>query len=265
MDARHAGLLALAAFLPLSAPAASAGPPPTSGLRSARGALPDPDLLDGSKLPPERRSDYGMLGEFDLPGDDAKGDKVGGQPDPAGRPQNKAAQMDQPEAKDQKSAEAGGAQDQKKAADKEDSAAAGGGQDQSAKNASGGGAAVSAGSTGQGGGGGSSPGGVSVAIGATGGQNDPNAKAEGLQVAALTGAPQGGGGDVTAKPAAIALGDSTMQIKPYPSSKEVVGSQAQVAGNTQQMESAIGGRGGAGASSGRGGGVEKGEAMPKGL
>src|SRR4051812_14860188 len=46
--------------------------------RGAKGPLPDPALLDGSALEAEKRPDYGMLGEFEMPGDEnAKGDRVG--------------------------------------------------------------------------------------------------------------------------------------------------------------------------------------------
>ncbi|OHE89350.1 MAG: hypothetical protein A3G75_06715 [Verrucomicrobia bacterium RIFCSPLOWO2_12_FULL_64_8] len=45
---------------------------------SAKKALPDPDLFDGSKHPPEKQPEYGMLGEFELPGDEQQSDRVGG-------------------------------------------------------------------------------------------------------------------------------------------------------------------------------------------
>jgi hypothetical protein len=47
---------------------------------TAKGPLPDPVLLDGSALEAEKRPEYGMLGEFEMAGDEnAKSDKVGGQ------------------------------------------------------------------------------------------------------------------------------------------------------------------------------------------
>ena len=38
--------------------------------RSISKALPDPALLDGSKLAPDKYPDYGMIGDFEMPGDD---------------------------------------------------------------------------------------------------------------------------------------------------------------------------------------------------
>ncbi|MEO7412093.1 MAG: hypothetical protein ABIZ81_01945 [Opitutaceae bacterium] len=52
--------------------------PRTSAQRAAKGPLPDPVLLDGSKFEAEKRPEYGMLGEFEMPGDEnAKSDRVG--------------------------------------------------------------------------------------------------------------------------------------------------------------------------------------------
>jgi len=49
----------------------------------AKGPLPDPALLDGSTQPAEKHPDSGMLGQFEIPGDEnAKGGKVGGQQNP---------------------------------------------------------------------------------------------------------------------------------------------------------------------------------------
>src|ERR1700753_2836753 len=57
---------------------------PTATVRpGAKGPLPDPVLLDGSNQPAEKKPDYGMLGEFEIPGDEnSKSGKVGGQQDP---------------------------------------------------------------------------------------------------------------------------------------------------------------------------------------
>src|SRR5437868_4981657 len=52
---------------------------------SGKGPLPDPALLDGSTLPAEKKSEQGMIGDFELPGDDnARTGKVGGQQSPNG-------------------------------------------------------------------------------------------------------------------------------------------------------------------------------------
>ena len=38
--------------------------------RTLRMILPDPALLDGSKLAPDKYPEYGMIGEFEMPGDE---------------------------------------------------------------------------------------------------------------------------------------------------------------------------------------------------
>ena len=57
----------------------SARDPRTPAQRAAKGPLPDPVLLDGSKMAAEKRPEYGMLGEFEMAGDEkAETDRVGG-------------------------------------------------------------------------------------------------------------------------------------------------------------------------------------------
>src|SRR6187402_2942748 len=57
---------------PQRTPAAKSG--------SSRGVLPDPALLDGASQPVEKKSEYGMIGDFELPGDEnVRSGKVGGQ------------------------------------------------------------------------------------------------------------------------------------------------------------------------------------------
>lgn len=243
-------LMAVPVWAQTSRDAARPSPVPSSQKtdatrRSAKGPLPDPVLLDGSAQQPEKRPDYGMLGQFEIPGDDnAKpGGKVGGQQSqtPAGQP-------------------SGGAQD---------AAAAQGGGGAAGATAQGGGGA----------GGAQTPGGQQGNPGALAGagapiQNDPNAKADGLQVAGLSGDPsesgggQGGamagagGGDVQ-KPQQVALGDPTMRIKPAGNAPPgVVG--AVTAGSTQQMESKVSNVGGGGSRDGKNS-SEKGRVMPAGL
>src|SRR5581483_2066106 len=72
---------------PAAATATSrSGAPSRSAL--GKGPLPDPVLLDGSAQPAEKKPEHGMLGEFELPGDDnATGGKVGGQQMPPGQQQ----------------------------------------------------------------------------------------------------------------------------------------------------------------------------------
>jgi len=75
------------AFSPLLAADAggTARPGSPRGAAGARGVLPDPALLDGSAHAPEKRPVIGMIGDFELPGDDqARADKVGGASQPPG-------------------------------------------------------------------------------------------------------------------------------------------------------------------------------------
>ncbi|MGH7945940.1 MAG: hypothetical protein ACREF9_13155, partial [Opitutaceae bacterium] len=54
-------------------------PRPSTSKSGARGPLPDPVILDGSTHAPEKKSEYGMIGDFELPGDEnAPKGKVGG-------------------------------------------------------------------------------------------------------------------------------------------------------------------------------------------
>lgn len=244
--------LLLAAQLPAqdSRSTAASSPPASAQKNSsrpgARGPLPDPALLDGSTQQPEKKSEYGMLGDFEIPGDEnSKSDKVGGQQQPPGSPP------------------AGGGQ----------------GDPKMAQGSQGGGMPPGAMPQGAGGAGGQPqsgqqpPKGGASSGGPGGGQNDPNAKAEGIQVAELKtdeaagAAGQGGGAPDanTQKPQQVAIGDPTMQIKPAANAPGIVGAQT-TAGTTQQMEKAVGGgagRGPSGDNSNRG--VEKGRAMPAGL
>ena len=216
---------------PATGPATSAQK--NAGRASARGPLPDPALLDGSTQLPEKKSEYGMLGEFEIPGDEnSKSDKVGAQQPPPGMPSG------------------GGQADPKGAQGPQGAMAqvggAAGGQPQAGQEPPKGGALGGPG----------------------GGQNDPNAKAEGIQVAELqtdeSAGPAGEPDPNTRKPQPVAIGDSTRQIKPAANAPGVVGAQVP-AGNTQQMEKATGGtaKGSSGNSGNRG--VEKGRAMPAGL
>ena len=187
-----------------------------------------------------------MLGEFEIPGDDSakQGGKVGGQQNqsPAG-------------------SQSGSPQDA--------AAAQGGGGSQSGAPAQGGGAAGGAQAPGVQQGNPSAMAGGGLPI-----QNDPNAKAEGMQVAGLSGDPseaggggQGGGtpGDVP-KPQQVALGDPTMRIKPAANAPGVIGAATAgvTGGNTMQMESKMSSVGGGGSKDGKNS-SEKGRVMPAGL
>lgn len=80
-----------AALAPLAAADASS-PARPAAVRTGvgnRAVLPDPALLDGSAHAPEKRSAIGMIGDFELPGDEqARTDKVGGASSPPGQSGN---------------------------------------------------------------------------------------------------------------------------------------------------------------------------------
>lgn len=206
-------------------------PPPRSG---ARGPLPDPVLLDGSTHKPEKKSEYGMIGDFELPGDEnaKNNNRVGGTQNP-GQP----GSAGQPNALPQGGA--AGAQGQPQAGAAKSGAPPAGAAGQQ----------NSAGSDKQIAGGG-----------------DPNAKPEGVQVAELGGDTSGqspaGSGE---RPQPVAIGDSGMKIQTIPAAAGVVGSQQQIVGNTQHHEKGTG-SGGKGPTGVQGGNrVEKGRTIPAGL
>jgi hypothetical protein len=241
-----------------SRPASSSTASRPAARPGAKGPLPDPVLLDGSNQPAEKKPERGMLGEFEIPGDEnSKSGKVGGQQNPNQQGGGGGGQQ-QPQNQAQNGGKAGGMPQ-------------GGGA---------GGQPPAGAQTAQQGGGGAAGGqpppnqsGQAGTAGAAGG--DPNGKAEGIQVAGLEGDSSGAGpggaggaaGDNVPKPQQVSIGDPTMQIKPVANAPGVVGQVT--AGSTQQMESKIGkGSGGGGGSPTTGGGgkgVEKGRTMPSGL
>jgi hypothetical protein len=217
----------------------SARPPATKSGSSARGALPDPVLLDGSTQAPEKKSEYGMIGDFELPGDEnAKNGKVGG---PPGQPGQQ------------------GQQQQQGAGGMPMGLPQGGGAGQQAQQQ-----AEKAGAQGQQGGQ-QGPENPNAAGNQVAGAGDPNAKPEGVQVAQLEG--QGSGQQIPAgeKPPPVAIGDSAMQIKTSAPSPGVVGAQQVPSQNTQQHDKGTG-SGGKGPTGTQGPGrVEKGRTIPAGL
>lgn len=218
----------------------SSRPTPTSAARSGKGPLPDPTLLDGSTHPPEKRSEQGMIGDFELPGDDnARSGKVGGQQ--GGAQPQPGVQVDVPvpglpSPGGQSAASAAGAQGLPQLPQPGQSGQQGG---------------QAAGGTQSG--------------AAAGGAGDPNAKAEGIQVAQLGGegsSQDAIGGD---KPPPVAIGDSAMKIQTAGVGTGVVGAQ-QIGINTQQHEKGTGSGGkGTGGASGGPNRTEKGRTMPAGL
>jgi hypothetical protein len=220
-------------------PSSSARPSSTKSGAGARGQLPDPALLDGSNQPAEKKSEYGMIGDFELPGDEnARNGKVGGPQTPGGQQQQQGQQNG-----------GGGGIPQ----------AGGGGGQQSQQ-----GAGQQAQAGGQQGGG---PQNQNAAGNPVAGGGDPNAKADGTQVAQLGGEPSGGqqGGGPGEKPPSVAIGDSAMQIKTAANTPGVVGGEQQIQGNTQHHEKGTGSGGKTPTGTQGNNRVEKGRTIPAGL
>jgi hypothetical protein len=212
----------------------------TSTSRIGKGPLPDPALLDGSALEPEKRPEHGMLGEFEMGGDEnAKSDKVGGESSGPPPPPGGASAPSAIDLKTQIPKSGGGA-----SADAAPEAPSGG-----------------AASEGPAGGAGSNQPGL---------KNDPNAKAEGMQVGELKSDGAGGQSGQSApspnKPQQVALGDSAMQIKPQNPAPGVVGAQQLPQGKDTPQQYDTKTPGGGKQSGGSGNqGVEKGRVMPSGI
>lgn len=254
---------------------------PVTGTSAARPAvvrsttgrvLPDPALLDGSSQPAEKKSEMGMIGDFELPGDEnVKNGKVGGPqmqtPGQSGGQQSanqaKQAQSSGGGAQNQSGQQGGGG-----AQGNPSQGGQGGGGEQSANaGAQGGGAAGGAQAGGPQGNGpqGGTAGGAPIQ-----GGGDPGAQAQGVQVGQLGGEASGqtGGvpGGVGQRPPQVAIGDKAMRIEPTAAGAGVVGTPGkQVSEHTQQYEKGTGsgGKGPGGASSGNR--IEKGRVVPAGL
>lgn len=259
---RHAVLL----LLLVSLASAATSPVPSgaargtaAGSRTAEGPLPDPVLLDGAGQPAEKRSEIGMLGEFEVPGEEnARDGKVGGQSGGA------SGQTAGPQSA---GAAAAGAQSGGLPA----MGGASGAGAQAAGGAQAGGAAGAPGSAPggeQAGGAGGAPGGEPGAVNAGGGPiaggGDPAAKADGVQVGGLSGDGSPQGAVAGGKPSKVAIGDAAMRIETGPPVPGVVGTQLPP-GPVQQHEKGTGsgGKGAAGAGGNRG--VERGRSIPSGL
>ncbi len=226
---------AWAAEIPRSATGTTARSP--AGARPAvqsRGLLPDPVLLDGSTHAAEKKSEFGMIGDFELPGDETSrnGRGGGGSGKPPPEQQNAGGAVPQ----------GGGG----RGAPAAQTAQAGGGKEESP-------AADGSGSAGPESKPGNQPG-------------DPNAKAEGIRVAELGGDPSGAMGEQGGpKPAPVAIGDKAMRIPQQTPNVAVVGAQQLPNQNTQVYEKATG-TGGKGPTSSQGPSrTEKGRAIPAGL
>jgi len=220
---------------------------PSTKAGTSRGPLPDPALLDGSSQAAEKRSEYGMIGDFELPGDDTKTGKVGGSPGQPGQQQQQQQQQQGGGGMPMGIPQGGGGGEQQQQQQQAAKAGAQGGQ-QGAQ------------------GGQQGPENPNAAGNQVAGSGDPNATPEGAQVAQLEG--QGGSGEQIPpgeKPQPVAIGDSAMQIKTSAAAPGVVGGQQIPAQNTQQHEKGTG-SGGKGPSGAQGGGrIEKGRSIPAGL
>ncbi len=207
---------------------------------ATRGTLPDPALLDGSNHPAEKRPEYGMVGDFELPGDEnARNGRVGG-------PQNQ--QQSQQEGQGQGGASGMGMPP----------IAGGGGQGQQP-------AVPPPPTIPQAGGGSEGPENPDAAGKQVAGSGDQNGQPRGQQVAELQG--QGGGpeqGEIGEKPQQVSIGDSAMQIQTVANAPSVVGQQQQ-SGKSQQHEKTTGTGGKAPAGSNSNRGAERGQVMPAGL
>jgi hypothetical protein len=233
-------LLAATIYSAETPPAGRSAATAPKGKGVAKGPLPDPQLLDGSNQQADKKSEEGMLGEFEIPGDeDVRNGKVGG-PEKASVDGTENPNLPQ---------NGGSAMGTRTDAMPGQLPMGGGPESPNAQ-----------------GGGGPPPQGTPAAGGGPiSGPTDPNAVGQGIQVADLQGEPQGvNPSDMPQKPPAVAIGDSAMQIQGIQNAPNVVGGSVP-AGQTQQMEKNIGGggKGAAGNNSNRG--AEKGRVMPSGL
>jgi hypothetical protein len=271
-------LLAALALAAVSSPASAADSVSRTSTSSragtAKGPLPDPALLDGRKEAPEKSSAVGMLGDFEIPGDENV--RSGNVADPRQASQGQSGAQSQGGGQSAPGAQIGGGGS---SGQNGQSGQAGGGQRQ--------GQGASAGAQGQGQWGANAQGGVSGADGAAGAQGadgaangagsagpnaagggpgggDPGASADGVQVGGLTGdgSPQSAGGDKKSRQ--VTIGDSAMRIEAGPAVPGAVGAQLPP-GPVQQHEKGTGSGGKGPSGSNMNKGVERGRSIPSGL
>jgi hypothetical protein len=220
--------------------------PGAAGRRGApaRGPLPDPALLDGSTQAAEKKQEYGMLGEFEIPGDaNSKSDKVGGQPQQQG---GGGGQQNPNQAQQQ---QGGGASGMPPMGMPQGAAAGGAGGQQMPPGAQPGGGGL--------------PGGKPVDPSQANGQGGGTQVAE-LKTDEANAGGVGGGEPNAPKPKQVSIGDPAMQIKGVQNAPGIVGG-AVPAGPTQQMEKAVGGAGKGTSGDNTNKGIEKGRVVPAGL
>jgi hypothetical protein len=232
---------------------------------SARGTpagkvLPDPALLDGSNQPAEKKSEYGMIGDFELPGDEnaprngkvggGAGGRGGGTEEGPGGPSIKVTPPGLPlpgvglPLPGQSGAGGG---------------AGGIGLPNQGQGAGGGAPGVGLPNQGEGGGAAANP---AAATGQQGG-----GAAGGTQVGSLGGVgdPSTGGDALGDRPKPVVIGDAAMRI---PNSTAGVGAsvgQVPASANTQNYEKGTGSGGKASGQAGSPNRAEKGRPIPAGL
>jgi hypothetical protein len=248
-----------------STPAPATARPAAARPVVGKGPIPDPTLLDGSTHPVEKKSEYGMIGEFELPGNEnANGGKVGGPQVEMSVSGINTGLMGLP----QIAGGGGGAPSVglPSLGLPDPSAASSGpppgglGQLPSINTSLPNGQPAGQGQPGP-----QNPSAAGNPVGAAG---SPGMEVEGVQVAQMGGPPSGAaGGAVTGKPQAIAIGDRGMQIQQPALPPGVVGVQPKVLadGHIQQHEKQTG-TGGKPPTAPQGPGrIEKGQAIPAGL
>ena len=246
-----AGLVAGLAFTVVCYAQTSSRITPPAAQRGAEGGrlssagskvLPDPALLDGSKQPAEKKSEYGMIGDFEMPGDEnVRNGKVGGSSGGEGQ------QPPDPNAKQAAgTGSPAGEQGQKGQA----ANPAGGPQgEMPAAQTAGGAAPIQTGEK-------------------PGGAGDPNAQAQEMQVAEIVGQPTGmpAGAGADQKPGAVSIGDKAMVIPQSNTGMAgVIGAQKPAGVNTQVYEKPTGTGGKAPTGQQGPNRTEKGRAIPAGL
>lgn len=214
---------------------------------TSKTVLPDPALLDGSKQPAEKRPEYGMVGDFELPGDEnVRNGKVGGPQNqqPGGGQQQAAGLPGLNLPIPQQGSGCAGGSNPLPSLPQPQQGGGGGGQEQ--KDGQGqSGTAQASGQTGTG----------AEASG-------PQGTADGRQVGQLGG--EGAAQDAIAgnKPNQVSIGDKGMRIETTPNPTGVIGEQT---GASQHHEkgTGTGGKNATGNNANRG--AERGRAIPAGL
>jgi len=218
--------------------------------------LPDPTLLDGSNQPAEKKSEYGMIGDFELPGDEnaprngkvggGAGGKGGGNEEGQGGPSIKVTPPPLPGVGLPLPGQSGAG-----------TGAGGLGLPLPAQGAGAGTQAAGLPNPGQGG----ADGANSPAAGQQGGQP------QGTQVGSLggEGTPGQGGDGLGDRPKPVVIGDAAMRIPNPTAGAGASTGQVPASANTQNYEK---GTGTGGKASGQAGGpnrAEKGRPIPAGL